>query len=78
MADELDYGTAAVVKTVVCLECGTELGGEGQPDPYSHMLHCLNVTPDKVERIREVAQANRTENGKRVAHLCDFILGGTQ
>ena len=63
--------------SVTCLECGTALGGEGQPDAYSHMLHCLNVTPDAVARIKETAVAGRTENGKRVAHLCDFILGGT-
>lgn len=78
MQDEMEPGVVYAEPTVTCLECGTELGGDGRPDPYSHMLHCLNVSPDKVERIREVANASRTENGKRVAHLCDFILGGTQ
>ena len=65
-------------RTVTCLECGTVMGGEDQPDPYSHMLHCLNVAPDAVARIRETADASKTENGKRVVHLCNFILGGTQ
>ncbi len=74
MAQDFSGFGAVVPATVTCMECQTVLGGEGQPDPYSHMLHCLNVTPDKVERIMEVADSNKTENGKRVVHLCRFIL----
>ena len=74
MVQEFNGVAPPVATSVTCMECGTELGGEGQPDAYSHMLHCLNVTPDKVERIMEVADSNKTENGKRVVHLCKFIL----
>lgn len=63
-------------KTITCLECGTVVGGEGNPDPYKHMLGCLNVQPDAVERIKVSATQAGNENGKRVIHLCDFILGG--
>ena len=45
-------------------------------DTYSHMLGCLNVEPGAVERIKESAESARTENGKRVAHLCAAILDG--
>lgn len=61
--------------TTTCLECGTMVGGSNGKDAYSHMLGCLNVAPDAVARIRETADASRTENGKRIVHLCDFILG---
>lgn len=64
-------------RSTTCLECGTVVGGVGGKDAYSHLLGCLNVSPDAVDRIRETADASRTENGKRVVHLCDFILGGT-
>lgn len=77
MAQEFNSHPGLVARSVRCLECGTELGDVSQPDPYSHMLGCLNVAPDAVARIREVADASRTENGKRVVHLCDFILRGT-
>ena len=63
-------------KAVTCQECGTVLGGRNQPDIYKHMLHCLNVEQGKVERIKNQAIANGDENGKRVAYLCDAILGG--
>lgn len=45
-------------------------------DTYSHMLGCLNVGPGHVERIKEEAESSRTENGKRVVHLCEAILDG--
>lgn len=59
---------------VVCQECGTECGGAQGKDTYSHMLGCLHVEPGPIERIREAALASHTENGKRVAHLCDALL----
>lgn len=77
MASETDSIASAQSASVTCLECGTRLGGTSTKDAYSHMLHCLNVSPDSVARIRETAEASRTENGKRIVHLCDFILGGT-
>lgn len=59
---------------VVCQECGTRCGGTFGKDTYSHMLGCLKVQPGAIDRIRESAQASRTENGKRVVHLCDALL----
>ncbi len=59
---------------VKCIECGTICGGESGKDTYSHMLGCLHVEPGPIERIKETALASRTENGKRVAFLCDALL----
>lgn len=59
---------------VVCEECGTNCGGAEGKDTYSHMLGCLKVQPGAIDRIRESALSSRTENGKRVVHLCDALL----
>lgn len=73
---ENEFGSLSTsLRQTACLECGTVVGGEKGKDAYSHMLGCLNVEPDAVARIREKADASRTENGKRIVHLCDFILG---
>lgn len=76
MVNENGDSVLTLEPSVRCLECGTICGGSSGKDAYSHMLGCLNVEPDAVDRIRERADASRTENGKRVVHLCDFILGG--
>jgi len=54
-----------------CKECGQLLGGQGGKDPYKHILRCLHVEPDSLQRIREQAEASRTENGRRVLHILD-------
>lgn len=76
MVRDNQYSPTTARASTTCLECGTIVGGSSGKDAYSHMLGCLNVEPDAVDRIRERADASRTENGKRVVHLCDFILGG--
>lgn len=66
----------AKTKLVTCLECHTDLGGDGRPDPYSHMLHCLNVEPDALDRIKLVAEREaNAEHGRRIIHIIDAILG---
>ena len=75
MAEEYDYETHTMSQQVTCQECNTKLGGPGQPDIYKHMLHCLNVEQGKVQRINDQALANGDENGRRVASLCDVLLG---
>lgn len=59
---------------VVCQECGTRCGGLYGKDTYAHMLGCLHVGPGAIQRIRESALASRTENGSRIAYLCDALL----
>ncbi len=76
MVGEYDLETHRMTRQVVCQECQTALGGTGQPDIYKHMLHCLNVEQGAVTRIRDSAIAQGDEHGRRVAHLCDAILGG--
>lgn len=76
MVNMYDEPREQATKQVICQECSTLLGGEGQPDIYKHMLHCLNVEQGAVSRIKNQAIANGNENGRRVAYLCDAILGG--
>lgn len=59
---------------VTCLECGTVLGGGSGKDAYKHLLHCLHVEPDALERIREAAVQVGNEHGKRVIHIVDALL----
>lgn len=61
---------------VTCLECGMKLGGKGQPDPYKHLLNCLNVEPDALARIKSVAEREvNGEHGRRVLHIVNAIIG---
>ena len=61
-------------QSVKCPECQTDLGGDSGRDVYKHMLHCLHVEPDNLERIRERALEAKNENGRRVAFLVDSLL----
>lgn len=77
MVNQYDYDAplAMVPLTIECMECGTVLGGDGGKDPYSHLLGCLNVEPNALHRIKTQAIANGNENGKRVLHIVNFLLG---
>lgn len=55
----------------ICLECGTVVGGENGKDPYKHLLLCLHVEPDNLDRIRDVATSERNEHGRRVLHILE-------
>lgn len=58
---------------VKCLECGTLLGGEGNPDPYKHMLHCLNVEPDALDRIKATCLEHPNEHSRRILHIIEAV-----
>ena len=58
-----------------CLECGQILGGQSGKDPYKHLLRCLHVEPDSLQRIREQAEGSRNENGRRVLDILNHIEG---
>jgi len=58
---------------LICKECGQSLGGDTGKDPYKHMLRCLHVEPDSLQRIREQAEGARNENGRRILHILDYI-----
>lgn len=60
---------------VTCQECQTKLGGKTGKDVYSHLLICLNVEPNALHRIKTSALAAGNENGKRIIHLVDALLG---
>lgn len=47
------------------------VGGENGKDPYKHLLLCLHVEPDNLDRIRDVATSERNEHGRRVLHILD-------
>lgn len=58
---------------VVCLECGTVCGEGHGKEIFSHMVLCLKVELDSLERIREVAKRDWGERGRRVIHLIDAM-----
>jgi len=60
---------------ISCQECGQLIGGSTSRDPYKHMLRCLHVEPDSLQRIREQAEGARNENGRRVLHIVNYIEG---
>lgn len=64
------------IPTHTCPECGRRTGGTTGVDTYKHMIHCLNVEPDKLERILQNALAERTDHGERVASVVSFLLRG--
>ena len=64
--------------SVVCEECSTPLGGDTGKDPYKHLLHCLHVEPDNLERVKEAATVGGGEHNRRILHLVDAILGARQ
>ncbi len=64
---------ADMMAAVTCRECGTALGGDTGKSPYKHMLHCLHVEPDNLERIREIAEREWGERGRRVVHILDAL-----
>lgn len=54
---------------VICQECGTVCGEGTAKDPYSHMLNCLKVDSDSLDRIKEHAEGLRSEHGRRIIHM---------
>lgn len=62
-------------KAVTCLECGTECGGKTSKDIFSHMVTCLHVELNTLDNIRDIAEAQKNENGRRVIHLLDALQG---
>ena len=60
---------------VTCQECHTKLGAKTGKDIYSHLLGCLNVEQNALHRIKTNAIAAGNENGERILHLVNALLG---
>lgn len=60
---------------VVCQECHTKLGVGTTKDVYSHLLTCLHVEPNSLDNIRDAAESERSEHGRRVMHIVQALLG---
>lgn len=65
-----------MVRVFDCPECGTALEGNSGRGGYKHLLHCLHVEGDSLDRIREQALESRTENGRRVAFIVEKLQDG--
>ncbi len=63
----------SAVREFQCPECGTPLEGNSGRSGYKHMVQCLHVDQDSLERIREKADARRDENGRRVIYIIDKL-----
>lgn len=75
--DDFEYPNAGpFLPSYTCPECGKGSGGTTGVDTYKHMIHCLHVEPDSLERILRNAQAERKEHGDRVAATVQFLIGG--
>ncbi len=62
--------------TVTCRECGTTVGGKTGKDIFSHMVTCLHVELNTLDNIRDIAEGQKNENGRRVIHLLDALQTG--
>lgn len=60
---------------VVCLECGTRLGVGTPKDVFSHLVTCLKVDLNTLDNIRDAAEGERSEHGRRVLHILDALQG---
>ena len=60
---------------VTCLECGTDLGEGTKKDVFSHLITCLHVELNSLDNIRDNAQAQNNENGRRILHIVDALQG---
>lgn len=58
---------------VVCRECGTHLGEGTTKDVFSHLVTCLKVQPNTLRNIRDNAEGERSEHGRRVLHILDAL-----
>ena len=58
---------------VTCLECGTRLGAGTTKDVFSHLVVCLKVSPNTLDNIRDAAEGERSEHGRRVLHILDAL-----
>ena len=58
---------------VKCLECGTVCGGTEGKDTWKHLITCLQVDPDNLDRVRETAEQMRSERGRRIIHLVNAL-----
>lgn len=58
---------------VTCKECGTVVGGDTGKDIFSHLVTCLHVELNTLDNIRDIADAQKNENGRRVIHLLEAL-----
>lgn len=58
---------------VTCKECGTKLGEGTTKDVFSHLVTCLKVSPNTLRNIRDNAEGERSEHGRRVLHILDAL-----
>lgn len=58
---------------VVCRECGTRLGVGTTKDVFSHLVTCLKVEKNTLSNIRDNAEAEHSEHGRRILHILDAL-----
>ena len=60
---------------VTCQEGGTALGEGTTKDVFSHLVTCLHVELNTLDNIRDIAEGQKNENGRRVLHILDALQG---
>lgn len=60
---------------VTCQECGTVLGEGTTKDVFSHLVTCLKVELNTLDNIRDIAEGQKNENGRRILHILDALQG---
>ena len=59
--------------SVTCQECGTRLGVGTTKDVFSHLVTCLKVELNTLDNIRDIAEGQKNENGRRILHILDAL-----
>ncbi len=58
---------------VTCQECGTALGEGTTKDVFSHLVTCLHVELNTLDNIRDIAEGEKSEHGRRILHILDAL-----
>lgn len=55
-----------------CPECGLEVGGDSNVDPYKHAVTCMHIDPSTHDRMIAQAEHESEERGRRVRILLGY------
>ena len=61
---------------VTCQECHTPLGGVTGKHPFKHLMQCLKVESDALERIKTAYEKQGGGHAERVLHIVNALLAG--
>lgn len=57
-----------------CPECGLEVGGSTNVDPYKHAISCLHLIPGERDKMIRAAEEESPERGERTRILMGYTM----